>query len=91
MIAGCRHSMINSLHFVVKWQQFYFIFCKRTNLTRKFKLLGEILRCDLYYFLTHPFKWKFFGFETYKNSSYFMFNFYQINMNGAKNLTRPKD
>ena len=30
--------------------------CQRTISTQKLKLLGEVLRYDLYYFLTHPLK-----------------------------------
>jgi len=55
MIAGCRHSMINSLHFVVEWQQLFFIFF-RINSIQKLKLLGEVLRYDLYYYLTYSLK-----------------------------------
>ena len=30
--------------------------CQNTNLTQKFKLLGEVSIYDLYYFLTYPLK-----------------------------------
>jgi hypothetical protein len=55
--------------------------CQRINSTQKLKLLGEILKYDLYYSLTHPLKWKSFGLETCIDSYYFVLNFYQINGN----------
>jgi hypothetical protein len=47
--------------------------------TQKFKLLGEVPKYDLYYFLTHPLKGKFFGFKTCTGPHYLVLNFYQIN------------
>jgi len=56
--------------------------CQRTNSTQKLKLLSEVLRYDLYYSLTHPFKWKPFGLETCICSYDLMLNFYHINEDG---------
>jgi ribosomal protein L10 len=56
--------------------------CQKTNSTQKLKLLGGVLRYDLYYSLTYFFKWKSFELETCTNSHYLLFDFYQINKNG---------
>jgi hypothetical protein len=46
-------------------------------------LLPPKKKYDLYYFLTHPLKWKPFGLETCTNPHYLMLNFfYQINRDG---------
>jgi hypothetical protein len=37
---------------------------------------------DLFYFPTHPLKWKTFEFETYTYLHYLVLNFYQINEDG---------
>ena len=57
-------------------------YCQRTISTQKLKLLGEVLGYDLYYSLTHPFKWKPFGLETCTGPHYLVLNFYQINRDG---------
>jgi hypothetical protein len=53
--------------------------CQRTISTQQLKLLSEVLWYNLYYSLTHPFKWKPFGLT---NSFYFVLNFYQIDEDG---------
>ena len=42
----------------------------------------EVLVYNLYYSLTHLFKWKFFVFETCTDPYYLVLNFYQINEGG---------
>jgi len=51
----------------------------KTNSTQKIKLLNKFLRYNLYYFLTHPLKWKLFELEIYKDPYYLALTFYQIN------------
>jgi hypothetical protein len=50
------------------------------NLIQKLKLLRDILRYDLYYYITHL-KWKHFELEIYTYSHYIMLDFYYINEN----------
>ena len=38
--------------------------CQRTISTQKLKLLGEVSKYNLYYYLTLPLKWKPFELET---------------------------
>jgi len=54
----------------------------KPNSTQKLKLLGEVSRYDLYYFLTHPLQWKPLRLETCICPHYLVLNFYQINMDG---------
>jgi len=55
---------------------------KNTNSTQELKLLGKILRYDLYYSLTYFLMWKLFKLETCINQYYIVLNFYQINKDG---------
>jgi len=50
--------------------------CQRTISTQQFKLLGEVSGYDLYYSLTHPFKWKPFGLETCIDLHYLVLIFF---------------
>ena len=52
--------------------------CQRINyLIKNLKLLDDVSRYNLYYYLTYPLKWKFFGLETCVGSHFLVF-FYQI-------------
>jgi hypothetical protein len=55
---------------------------RNTHRLIQLKLLGEVFRYNLYYFLTHSFKWKPFRLETCIDSYYLLLNFYQINRDG---------
>ena len=67
-------------HLLLKQQnRSYYSWYQVTNLIQNFKLLDELVRYSLYYFLTHFFKQKLFRFETCIDSYYIVLNFYQIN------------
>jgi hypothetical protein len=55
--------------------------CHRTISTYKLKLLDEVLRYDLYYFLIYFLKRKLSDLETCIDLHYHVLNFYQINKN----------
>jgi len=55
---------------------------QETNKKKYNLFLGEVLRYNLYYSLTHILKWKSFELETCRDSHYLVLNFYQINEDG---------
>ena len=71
-----NHSSFFSIKFYFLSFRVLFFFLNQ------FFFLGEVLRYDLYYSLTHTLKWKFYGLKTCTDPHYLVLNFYQINEDG---------
>ena len=77
-----KKLLIWVFYFKINFLIYYIVLiCRWINSTQKFKLLGEVIKYNLYYSLTQLLEWKLFELETYTDPHYLVLNFYQINKN----------